>query len=604
MTAPDSTVPPNAAAEVDETGGAQEVRFSDGEHIFYEGEESDFAYTVVAGKVDLLKDTGHGAVHLRTVQAGEMFGEMGVIDGSMRSSSAVAASDVVLKRMDVMTVLRRMEEEPLFSMALVHRLIFTLRETNERLAHQHFVTTELKEGKAHKTAQLGVGGFGRRLRGLFRFRDDLAEFQPDAVEIEHRPFPAVAKLTLYVIVAFFVVAVVWSTLAKIESAIIAPGRVTTVVPNIVVQPIETAVILSIQTEEGELVQEGQVLATLDATFAEADVQASKMKLLSIDAQQRRLEAELNGTVPAVFSDKAGASALQREIFDRRRAEYNASLASWDERIQQLLTDIAINAQDAKDIAVQVDVLSEIEGMRNVLMERGHGSRVHYLSAKHQRLSMEREQRRLQSTRSRLQHQLEATRADRRAFVSERRSRVAEELVGVRRQREELSEKLKKMERRETLVQLVAPARGIVLDVADRSVGSVIRQAEPLFTLVPVGVPLRLEADIAPKDVGKVQVGNVVRIKLDALPFHKHGMQEGKVVLVSEDTLEASDQGGVGQVYRVKIDLIETELRDVPPDFRLIPGMSGTVEISVGKRSVISYVFDPITRAMSASLREP
>jgi multidrug resistance efflux pump len=67
-----------------------------------------------------------------------------------------------------------------------------------------------------------------------------------------------------------------------------------------------------------------------------------------------------------------------------------------------------------------------------------------------------------------------------------------------------------------------PAPGVILSIADRSVGSVVTQAEPLFTIVPADVPMEMEVDVLPKDVGLIQVGDLVRIKLDALPFQKHG----------------------------------------------------------------------------------
>jgi HlyD family secretion protein len=47
-----------------------------------------------------------------------------------------------------------------------------------------------------------------------------------------------------------------------------------------------------------------------------------------------------------------------------------------------------------------------------------------------------------------------------------------------------------------------------------------------------------------------------------------------------------------------------ELRDVPRDFRLIPGMTTTAEIVIGKRTIISYLLDPIVRLFDESLREP
>jgi len=57
-------------------------------------------------------------------------------------------------------------------------------------------------------------------------------------------------------------------------------------------------------------------------------------------------------------------------------------------------------------------------------------------------------------------------------------------------------------------------------------------------------------------------------------------------------------------FRARVALGPVTLRDVPKDFRLIPGMTATAEIVIGKRTVISYLLDPIVRLFDESLREP
>ncbi|RVU35104.1 HlyD family type I secretion periplasmic adaptor subunit [Hwanghaeella grinnelliae] len=585
------------------------VHFGAGEYLFFEGEDSDVAYLIRSGTVWLTKDTGKGEVHLRRIHAGELFGEMGIIDGKPRSASAYAETDVVVERFAVSEFLARMEQDPQFALDLVNRLIGNLRETNDRMAHQYFLKSQLENkvrggdmGETPTPLRKRLSPIGA-MRRFFSSSDDLSEFRPDAVELEQSRFPMIAKVTLYLIVGFFLSVLTWASFAEIDTAVIAPGRVAPAVPNILVQPVETAVVLGIEVKEGDIVEEGQLLATLDATFAEADLQASRSSLISIAAEERRLTAELAASDPESFSPVPAIDLLQREIFDRRRAEYVATLSSWNERISQLEADLVINRQDAADMAEQVEVLREIEGMRIKLMNDGYGSRVQFLVAKNQRLSVEREQRRLLSVRQRLIHEREAARQDREAYTSNHRSQIAQQLAATRRQRQEMEERLKKSERRESLVSLTAPARGIVLDIADRSAGSVVQQAEPFFTIVPLDVELQMEASVAPKDVGQIKVGDPVRIKLDALPFQKFGSLQGTVLLISEDTVKAED-GKSEPTYRTKVEITDHDLRSVPANFRLIPGMTGTAEITVGKRKVISYFVYPIARALDNSFKEP
>lgn len=581
----------------------QTVEFDRDAIIFSEGDDSDFAYIVVEGRIELAKNVEGTEIFLAEIGPGDLFGEMGLIDGSKRSATAVAMEPVVLQQIKRDDLVERLGRDSDFAAPVLNQLVRQLRETSDRMAHEQVINLQRAAESAEFIAPERRGLF-RRLTGFFDTELDLGEFQPDAVEIERRKTPAVAKITVYVIFLLMVAIGVWASYSTIDTMVSAMGRITTEVPNIVVQPSETAVIRSIQVKEGDHVEKGQLLATLDATVAEADVIVSRSSLISVLAKEKRLEAEIAGKVPSGgFSENRSENNLQMEIFTRRQSAIHEQLASFDSQIRQIRAEIRNNTQDAESLGEQALVMQEVEEMRAKLMESGHGSRLNYLGAKSQRLSIDREQRRLVSTRERLTHQLNSIQADRKAMLAEWQSGVAEELAATRQERERLTEQLKKTEHRESLVRLTAPAPGIVLKIAERSEGSVITQAEPMFTIVPANVTLEMEADVLPKDVGRIQNGDFVRIKLDALPFQKHGVIEGRVRLISEDAIESNDPAA-GSIYRTRVELRDRQLREVPDSFRLTPGLTGSADIVVGKRRIITYFIYPLVRAFDSSFREP
>jgi HlyD family secretion protein len=154
--------------------------------------------------------------------------------------------------------------------------------------------------------------------------------------------------------------------------------------------------------------------------------------------------------------------------------------------------------------------------------------------------------------------------------------------------------------------LEAPADAIVLDVAQRSVGSVMKEAEPLYTLVPLNSPLEAEVLVEGRDIGQVKTASLTRVKLEAWPFQKHGTLEGQVRTLSEDVFspDPKKEGEARPHYKARIKLTSAELRNVPDHFRLIPGMAVTAEIKIGDRSVISYFLYPLLRGLDESIREP
>jgi HlyD family secretion protein len=143
-----------------------------------------------------------------------------------------------------------------------------------------------------------------------------------------------------------------------------------------------------------------------------------------------------------------------------------------------------------------------------------------------------------------------------------------------------------------------------LEIGKKSVGSIVKEAEPLFILVPLVALLEAEVEVGPSDIGEIRVGDAARIKLDAYPFQKHGTVKGRVISISADTFSRQNaMGGQDYYYIARISLEDTRLVRLPIPTRLIPGMTLTGEIITGKRTVISYFLYPVIRVLDESFRE-
>jgi HlyD family secretion protein len=442
------------------------------------------------------------------------------------------------------------------------------------------------------------------------------DYLPDGAAIEHAPLPWLARSTLYVLAGLLVALVLWAGFAQVDRIVTAGGRLVTTAPLVVAQPLETAVVRGVDVQVGDRVRAGDRLATLDPTFAAADLADLTAKLTSVEAQIGRLRAELDG---GDFTPAAGNpdAAVQAAILERRRAEYRSRLASLDEKAGQLDSSIAASRRAQVGLAERLAVVGEVEDIRRQLQERQTGSRLTWLEARIERLRMRDDLVALQDREQTSAHELRGVQADRAAFIDEWRRKTAEELVEQTRQRATLVEQIAKAERRRSLVTLTAPVDAVVLEVAKRSVGSVIKEAEPLVTLVPADVPLEVEAEIPSRDIGLVRVGDFVRVKLDAFPFQRHGTLPGEIRTISADAFTHDAAQGVatpmnpdgprpaaGAVFRARIRLTDTRLEAVPDGTNLSPGMVASAEIRVGTRSVLSYFLYPVIRALDESIREP
>ena len=162
------------------------------------------------------------------------------------------------------------------------------------------------------------------------------------------------------------------------------------------------------------------------------------------------------------------------------------------------------------------------------MDKALGSKLTFLLSKDARLEVENNLARVRGNEADYQHRVETARAEQQVFTEEFRRKAYEELVETRAKRNAAKEDRKKAELRRDLIVLRAPVDAVVLEIANRTVGSVVKEAETVFVLVPRNVPLMAEVTVDGRDIGQIAVGQPVRLKLEAYPFQKYGAASGIV----------------------------------------------------------------------------
>ncbi|MHC1712302.1 MAG: HlyD family type I secretion periplasmic adaptor subunit [Solidesulfovibrio sp.] len=447
-----------------------------------------------------------------------------------------------------------------------------------------------------------------------KIRREVMDFQPDAVAVGEGTPPPQARMALYVILAALVFGAAWAWLSQLDRVVAARGMLVTGMPPILVQPLETSVIRSIKVRPGDVVAKGAVLATLDPTYASADVGQLTAKRRFLASFVERLQAELDGKdLPHGDPDAADPEERVRlALFAMRKEEYKSKVEANDREIATLEETLDANTNEQTRLAEQARLVREIETMYNKLFSGGSSSRLEYLGAIREKLRVEDLHAKTVEKREQIKERLNQAKMERQAFISNWYSQTATQLLEARQNLDEVSHTLAKASRRSELVELTAVADAVVKDVAPLSEGSVAKAAETFCTLVPIGEaagPMEAEVAIAAKDIGHIRVGNAVRMKLAAYPFQRHGFLDGEVRMVSPDAFVAEGNAagaGVdgGVHYKARIRLTTTRLRDVGPEFRLLPGMTLEAEILVGKRRVASYLLDPIIRGLHEAMTEP
>ena len=212
----------------------------------------------------------------------------------------------------------------------------------------------------------------------------------------------------------------------------------------------------------------------------------------------------------------------------------------DDKIAALRAKLALNTVQQRGQKQQYKLLRDVEGTTAKRPQQDEEYRLRLLEAQKARYESANTLETLKAEALVTRNELRQAESDWQRFVEERKGEVMEQEVSLRAELEKIQEELHKAERVHDLISLRAPEKGIVLKMAERSVGSILQQAEPFFILVPYGSVLEAEVNVGSKDIGRIRTGDTVRIKFDAFPFQRHDTLPGAVRVISENAFQHSD----------------------------------------------------------------
>ncbi len=424
------------------------------------------------------------------------------------------------------------------------------------------------------------------------------------------PAPRYTRSTLYVIVGLFLSVVTIAGLVKVDQIVVGTGRIVTETAPILGQSFDRAIIRDIRVHPGDHVTKGQTLAVLDPTFARADFESLATQRQNLQAESDRLDAEADHRPYAPGDHPNSAETLQATLYLQRQANYTSRIQVFDQDLNRLRADQSTAEKDAKIGDEELAAAREVEAMRKSTFESQTGSRLNFLDAQVTRMRTQRALDESVNRAKELIYQIQSREAERQAFIEEWRRQILESQATIRTQLATINENVRKASLVNDMVLLTASTDGTVLDVAPRSVGSVLREAEPLFTIVPADAKLYADIEINSSDVGSVKKGDEVLMKIDAFPYNHHGSAHGTLLSISEENVGSNSLTGqtvptaAGTLHRGRVELTDVALRNMPEGAHLIPGMALQAEIKVGSRSLLGYFLSPVTRGFDEALREP
>tara|TARA_B100000767_G_C19755573_1_gene532811 strand:- start:1202 stop:2509 length:1308 start_codon:yes stop_codon:yes gene_type:complete len=411
---------------------------------------------------------------------------------------------------------------------------------------------------------------------------------------------------LFVVVALVGVLFAWANYAELDNVTRGDGRVISSLQNQMVQASEGGVILKRHVSENSIVKAGDLLFEIDPINASGELNPILQRINALKIKEERLRSEILGKnvflISTQLSDLAPAVAQsEQSLFKALRAELKGEVSVLKQSLSQSQQDIKSGDLAAASAQRTMDLLNKEISFIEPLVKENIAPTTKLLVLQRDYESTTAMKDRAISTIEQGKLSIEKINKQIKNVEGSYILRSMEELNRVVAEQSEIAKALPRLEDRVSRTLIKAPIDGIINKINFLTPGGFVKTGDLVLELVPTGEALIIEAKIQLKDISRIMLNDKVRIRFSAYDSSKFGHVIGRVSRISPDAV--IDKGSdMATHYLIKVS-IEGELiiNNSPVEF--LPGMTASVDVLSGKRTVLEYLWQPISKVGELALRD-
>ena len=395
----------------------------------------------------------------------------------------------------------------------------------------------------------------------------------------------------------------WAAFAEIDTIVRAEGRIIPSARSQIIQHLEGGIIRSLAVAEGDAVERGQLLLTIDSTRAGATLAERKAKRAGLQARADRLVAVAEGSDEIRFGPDVDARSpiVRAEIdaFESWRLQVAQETRVLQQQLRQKQAEVAENRSREASLVAEGEVAKKQFAVVQAMHSRQAASRMELLDAQ---ARLRRYQTQVEESRAavpRLQAAIREINERIGDVIARAQANARSELAQVRTEIERVDQEILGETDRVARTEIRAPVDGKVNRVYINTLGGVVRPGDPVLELTPSDGEILIEAFVRPADRADLRDGVRANVRVSAFDSVRYGRLRGEVVEVSADTVPDER---AQRFYRVRVAVAAAE-STIPPE-KLTPGITASADIVTGRRTVLDYFVSPLTRFGERALREP
>lgn len=431
----------------------------------------------------------------------------------------------------------------------------------------------------------------------------------DPSETEREGTRLFGHLLLFAVVGIVVVGLVWANFAVLDEITRGEGKVIPSSQTQIIQSEKGGVLLDLKVREGDIVNAGDVVAVIDNTQLATNMAELQQRYFTGLAASARLQAELAGLTdpaeikfskdllekaPEVAETEKSVFVVRQQQIESQRATLQSQVETKQQELRQIDTKVSTARKSLSIAQEQVDILVP-------LVKTGISSKVDLLRAQQEVQSYQSEISNAEASRAPARAALAEAEAKLREIDATFRAEAAQQLSQHRAELASVTQLLTGSQKEAGRQNLLSPVYGTVKQIQIHTLGGVLQPAEALMEIVPIEDTLLIEAQIRPQDRGFIAPNQPAKIKITAYDYSIYGGLDAKVEQISADAIENERKE---LFFRVRLRTDRNFL--IGKDggqLQIIPGMTATVDILTGKKTVLDYLLKPILKARDTALSE-
>lgn len=423
--------------------------------------------------------------------------------------------------------------------------------------------------------------------------------------VSRRP-SIMANLILLSVIGFFTLAILWAAWAEVDQVSSGEGRVVPSRQVQVVQNLEGGILSELHVAEGDFVESGQILMQLDATQFSSDFMENRLKFLGLQAVVTRLRAEIEDTdltFPAEIERHLPEVAqTERDLYASRSRELEAALAKLQSQHQQRLHEIEEAKARIAQLRTAIRLAREEMAILEPLVARGINAPIELIRLKREESLNLGDLEVTRKSVLKLEASIEEIREGIKELRAQFRSRALKELNEAQVNMEALRQVLTSRDDRLRRTVIRAPVTGVVKQLFINTIGGVVRPGMDLLEIVPAEETLLVEAKIRPSDIAFIHPGMEALVRFTAYDYTIYGSLSATLDQISADTILDEEKKERFYVVRLKANadsLVDKNGNPLP----IIPGMTVTVDVKTGKRTILQYLLKPFNKLSGEAFHE-